>query len=225
VTGESRAGNSGSRWDPDDSEIRKWRTGEHVSRSPRKTALEDRGKEVENLRSELERRENELDQTLEKREAEFVQGLREIEEAFNERRSKLGERAAALEKRLEAREAELREQAAQREELEGRIDELEAALADAKRKPPAKPMATESETRQTTAERSPLSTGTTEGVGLDVNSATFEQLRDLGLSVTLSARIIAHRDTRRGFESLDDLDWIPGIPSETRAALRSQLRV
>jgi DNA uptake protein ComE-like DNA-binding protein len=184
-------------------------------------APDEQESRIAELENALEARENELEQTLEEREAEFAQGVRELEAVFNERRSKLEERVTALDQELEDREAELREQAAQREELLGRINELEAELADAERNAPARPMAAESDIRPTAAER----TGKTEGTQLDVNSATFEELRDLGLSITQSARIIAHRDTRDRFRSLDELNGIPGLPKETRATLRSQLRV
>jgi DNA uptake protein ComE-like DNA-binding protein len=52
---------------------------------------------------------------------------------------------------------------------------------------------------------------------------SFEQLRELGLSVTQSARLIAYRDTRGGFDSLDELDEVPGLPKELRRTLRDEV--
>lgn len=65
----------------------------------------------------------------------------------------------------------------------------------------------------------------TPGGKLDLNRVTFEQLREFGLSVTQSARLIAHRDVRDGYGSLDDLDSLTGFPSETITELKSRLRI
>jgi hypothetical protein len=58
-----------------------------------------------------------------------------------------------------------------------------------------------------------------------VHSPSFEQLRELGLSVTQSARVIAYRETRGGFDSLDEPDEIPGLPRETRVTLKGLLSI
>jgi len=58
---------------------------------------------------------------------------------------------------------------------------------------------------------------------LHANDASFEDLRRLGLSVTQSARVIAYRDLRDGYESLDELDEVPGLPKELRRKLKAQL--
>jgi DNA uptake protein ComE-like DNA-binding protein len=63
------------------------------------------------------------------------------------------------------------------------------------------------------------------GAALDLNSASFEELRELGLTVTQSARVIAYRDTRGGFGSLDDLAEVPGFSRDTLSDLRSQVQV
>jgi DNA uptake protein ComE-like DNA-binding protein len=157
----------------------------------------------------LEEREKRLEETLEEREAEFAQGLRELVEVFKERRAELGEELAALRERLEMREAELREHGGREEALRGRIRELESALEEAKR---------ETNSRRTR-------TGKRRKGRLDVNSATFEQFRDLGLPVTQCARIISYRDVRHGFASLDELDGIPGLPREIQTTLKSQLGI
>ena len=46
---------------------------------------------------------------------------------------------------------------------------------------------------------------------LDVNEASFEQFRALGLSVSQCARLIATRDIRGGFKSLEEIDEIDGM--------------
>jgi hypothetical protein len=129
----------------------------------------------------------------------------------------LEDRDTRLEQTLQEREAEfaqgLRELVEvfreRRAELEGRIRELESALAEAKR---------EANSRRTR-------TGKLKKGRLDVNTATFEQFRDLGLPVTQCSRIISYRDVRHGFGSLDELDGIPGLPRETQTTLKSQLGI
>jgi DNA uptake protein ComE-like DNA-binding protein len=136
------------------------------------------------------------------REAEFKQ---ESKSAEADVKARLDQQKEELTKGFEKRETELRAQ----------IERLESEIADAKkpsrqrRKAPAKPAKTR---------RSSRKSGT-----LPLNEATFEELRGLGLSVTQSARVIAYRDVRGGFESLDELDEIPGLPKETRADLRQRL--
>ena len=48
-------------------------------------------------------------------------------------------------------------------------------------------------------------------------------LRRLGMSVTQATRVIAYRERQGGFESLDDLDAVPGIPKNMLAELKEQL--
>jgi DNA uptake protein ComE-like DNA-binding protein len=55
---------------------------------------------------------------------------------------------------------------------------------------------------------------------LDLNSATFEELRSVGLSVTQAARLIGQREQHGGFASVDDVDGIVGIPRDVKQALK-----
>jgi DNA uptake protein ComE-like DNA-binding protein len=57
---------------------------------------------------------------------------------------------------------------------------------------------------------------------LDINKASFEQLREVGLSVTQATRVIAYRE-RQGFESVDDLGSVPGFPKRLLADVRGRL--
>jgi DNA uptake protein ComE-like DNA-binding protein len=171
--------------------------------------------------AESKRREQEFAAALKERDAE----LKEREAAFKEQLERqLRRRRSELEKRFEEREAELRERI---EELEA---ELERSKGEAARKP-AKPVRrrTSGTARKRTAStakpqrrRAASSRGTDK---LDLNEATFEDLRGLGLSVTQSARLIAYRDVRSGYESLDELDEIPGLSKDTLSELRSRLRL
>ena len=62
-------------------------------------------------------------------------------------------------------------------------------------------------------------------IGLaDLNSASFEQLREVGLSTTQAARLIARRDRLGGFGSVAELEEIPGLPAATRQALADRVR-
>ena len=57
---------------------------------------------------------------------------------------------------------------------------------------------------------------------IDLNGASFEDLRDLGLSVTQAVRVLALREERGRFSSVDELDQVPGMPPELREALKSR---
>jgi DNA uptake protein ComE-like DNA-binding protein len=60
---------------------------------------------------------------------------------------------------------------------------------------------------------------------IDLNTATFEELRSLELSSTQSRRLLAYRKRLRGFESIDQLDQVPGFPKRIRDQLQHQLTV
>jgi DNA uptake protein ComE-like DNA-binding protein len=57
----------------------------------------------------------------------------------------------------------------------------------------------------------------------NVNRATFEQLRDVGFSVTQATRVITYREREDGFESLDDLANVPGMPREFLGEVKPKL--
>ncbi|MGH2950691.1 MAG: ComEA family DNA-binding protein, partial [Solirubrobacterales bacterium] len=58
---------------------------------------------------------------------------------------------------------------------------------------------------------------------LNINSASYEELRGLGLSVTQTGRVLAHRERAGGFSDLDELDQIPGFPRAFLAEIKRQL--
>jgi DNA uptake protein ComE-like DNA-binding protein len=60
---------------------------------------------------------------------------------------------------------------------------------------------------------------------ISLNSATFEQLRELGMSVTQTGRVLAYRERNQGFKSLDELDAIPGFPDGFLDGVRDRLSV
>jgi competence ComEA-like helix-hairpin-helix protein len=60
---------------------------------------------------------------------------------------------------------------------------------------------------------------------VSLNSATFEQLRGEGLSVTQATRVLAYRERLGGYSSVDDLDDVPGFPEEFLADLKHRVTV
>jgi DNA uptake protein ComE-like DNA-binding protein len=56
-----------------------------------------------------------------------------------------------------------------------------------------------------------------------INRISFEQLRDFGLSVTQAARLLARRDARGSFASLDDLNDLAGFSRDVLEQLRKRL--
>jgi competence protein ComEA len=52
------------------------------------------------------------------------------------------------------------------------------------------------------------------GSSINLNTVTFEQLRQENLSVTQATRLLAHRERLGRFGSVDELDQVPGFPQE-----------
>ena len=61
------------------------------------------------------------------------------------------------------------------------------------------------------------------GERVNLNTATFEQLREIGMSVTQSNRVLAYRERLDGFKSVDDLDAVPGIPGSFLGVVKAKL--
>ena len=57
----------------------------------------------------------------------------------------------------------------------------------------------------------------------DINRVSFEQLRELGLSVTEAARLLASRDARGAYKSLDELNELWGFSRDLVDRLRRRL--
>ena len=60
---------------------------------------------------------------------------------------------------------------------------------------------------------------------LNLNSATFEQLRTEGLSVTQATRVLASRERAGGYTSVDQLDEVPGFPEDFLNDLKRRVTV
>jgi DNA uptake protein ComE-like DNA-binding protein len=63
------------------------------------------------------------------------------------------------------------------------------------------------------------------GDTIELNNVTFEQLRGHGLSVTQATRLLAHRERVGRFQSIDEIDEIPGLPREFAEDLKRRSRV
>jgi hypothetical protein len=61
-----------------------------------------------------------------------------------------------------------------------------------------------------------------EGGPVSLRSATFEDLRGLGMSVTQARRVLHYRD-ERGLDSVAGLEEVPGLPRDFRAELAQKL--
>jgi DNA uptake protein ComE-like DNA-binding protein len=117
-----------------------------------------------------------------------------------------------------AREVAAEQDAARREleEVKARAESLEQPAEEPKRTPRETAI---SETHEWTA--GALQEAPTEK--LSVSSASFEELRALGLSVTQTQRVIEYRETSGGFNSLDELDSVPGFERSLLVELKSRV--
>ena len=76
------------------------------------------------------------------------------------------------------------------------------------------------------APRRPAPSGPAEGVPLNLNTATTEQLDELdGIGPGMAAAILEYREQHSGFGSVDELGQVPGIGEKRLAALRERVRV
>jgi DNA uptake protein ComE-like DNA-binding protein len=131
----------------------------------------------------------------------------------------LRDRLAQAESRAKA--AESRAEEAARSEREAR-DEL-AKLLEQPEKP--KRQSPKAQKPKTPAGRRTASRTKSNGKRLDINRVRFEDLRAMGLSIAQSAQLIAMRETRKGFESLKELDELPDLSDEVVSTLKQRLQV
>ncbi len=206
-------------------------------------AIEQRAKEAEDRARDANQRAQEA--------VEREQKLRtELAGAHESVAANTAERLERVENRFEARDAETRTRIARTEEVLGRFpdharaverriqaieDRVAAAAAsvqeltlrDAKRPIRAIPPEPSPGTPGSEAEEVPVK-GEAEQPSettakLNINKVSFEQLREIGLSVTEAARLLASRDARGAFKSLDELNDLQGFAKELVATLRRRL--
>jgi DivIVA domain-containing protein len=136
-----------------------------------------------------------------------------------------------MEAKIKELEHELNNAGRRERRLESKLQEVQGRLqtrkakAKAKGAPSRRPAApsgrrTPRRRRKTTSSWAKLPRGR-----LDVNEASFEQFRALGLSVSQCARLIATRDIRGGFKSLDDLDEVEDLSPSAVRELKERLTV
>jgi DNA uptake protein ComE-like DNA-binding protein len=56
-----------------------------------------------------------------------------------------------------------------------------------------------------------------------LNGASYDELRALGMSVTQTGRLLAHRERVGTFTSLEELGEIPGFSDDLVAEIRDRL--
>jgi DNA uptake protein ComE-like DNA-binding protein len=61
------------------------------------------------------------------------------------------------------------------------------------------------------------------GAKANLNSSDYDELRAVGMSVTQANRVIAYRARLGGYSSADDLERVPGFPTELIEELRARL--
>jgi DNA uptake protein ComE-like DNA-binding protein len=136
----------------------------------------------------------------------------------------LGARLARAQERIKELELELYEMRDYIERLEAKLKRSTAASSGRKSGKTGSRAAVKKSAPSKSARR-PRKRAPQTKAEIDLNTASFEQLRSVGLSVTESARLIAHRDTRKGYEDLRELDEIPGLSAEAVGTLREHVRL
>ena len=58
---------------------------------------------------------------------------------------------------------------------------------------------------------------------LSLNEASFEELRDHGLSVTQAKRVIRYREENDGFTDVSELERVPGFPKSFLTHLKDRV--
>jgi DNA uptake protein ComE-like DNA-binding protein len=56
-----------------------------------------------------------------------------------------------------------------------------------------------------------------------LNAATYDELRSLGMSVTQTGRLLAHRERVGSFSSIDDVGEIPGFSGDLVDEIKQKL--
>jgi DNA uptake protein ComE-like DNA-binding protein len=130
--------------------------------------------------------------------------------------------------RSELKRAERRAHAAEEraERLEERIRQLETAAAASRHAAESSAArAAAAAAIEETATRPRGTEGPAEDSVLHLNTASFEALRALGLTVSQSARFVAQREELGGFGSLDDLDRLYGLAHDVIDTLKQNCAV
>lgn len=211
--------------------------------------LSENSEERDRALREAEERLRRVEQRAEdaERRAAFAERLAQLKVEESERERRLNDVVSGIDRAEQrAREAEERAEAAERAAAAAlEQSDLKPSGQAPAGAPPAddpQPPETEAEAENTRASEfmatevspperkglfggapSPPSAAASDAVNL--NSATFEELREAGLSVTQATRILAYRERFGGYAAVEDLEKVPGFPSDLIESLQGRLTI
>jgi DNA uptake protein ComE-like DNA-binding protein len=175
--------------------------------------MEGRTREAESRAAKVERQREEAQESHRAREEDLV-------------RSKVALEAELAAARRDAEEARERVVAAEREAPAPQVvaadegeEEWEDEEAEAEAEEGAEEWEAEGEEEEE-GEEDLVAPGA--GV-VRLSEASFEDLRSLGMSITQAKRVLDYRERLDGFDSVDDLDFVPGFPKAFLSQLKQTL--
>lgn len=173
--------------------------------------------------------------------AEAEQRLRLVEERAEaaERRAAFAEQLAELKAEEGEQERRLREVMERMDRAEERARQAELRAESAERvasdalrggrgptPPPAAPAVEADVLSGPQSQVAPPAPAPSGSVGsVNINTASFEELRSAEFSVTQATRVLAYRERFGGYGSVEDLARVPGFSPETIAALRDRISI
>jgi DNA uptake protein ComE-like DNA-binding protein len=140
-------------------------------------------------------------------ERQAIEEIQALEEDLERAKEEAAAKQAELERELDATRRELDQARERAAAAEQRVSEVELESSQA----------IEHEPEPEVQPREPAGDDRT-----SLATASFEDLRSLGMSVTQSKRVLDYRE-RAGFESVDDLDRVPGFPKGFLARMKDSL--
>jgi DNA uptake protein ComE-like DNA-binding protein len=142
------------------------------------------------------------------------------------KRPRLPKRASARERwlllRLRRSRRRLRERDQEIDRLKQRLSELEVAAVEHRSEDRPPRSSGRSSSASSKSKPSAAKKRRRPNERLDLNSADFDELRAIGLTVTQSSRLLAYRETNGAFASMGDVQELPGFGKATLALLRSR---
>lgn len=179
------------------------------------------------------------------RRAAFAERLAQLKVEESEREKRLNDVVSGIDRAEQrAREAEARAEAAERAAAAAlEQSDLKAGSSSVAEPAPepstpelAEPAAEPAPSPEPAAAAAPeperkglfggsSSAGEVASDSVNLNSATFEQLREAGLSVTQATRILAYRERFGGYNSVEDLEKVPGFPTDLIESLKGKISV
>ena len=176
--------------------------------------------EAERLRADAEEAHGVREQELEGERAAIERELAETRRQLDEAR----DRAIAAERRASESEAE-REREPRAQAIEG---DTEPADEDVEADEVTEPGDEVTEPADEVTESDDVADAgqvvfRPAGEVIKLSEATFDDLRSLGMSVTQAKRVLDYRQRLDGFDSLDDLDFVPGFPKSFLTQVKARV--